>query len=242
MIIYGSNGYESDGKRPSFSGAVRSFMGNSGEARCHSLSFKYIENIIIDGLNKSDFGVIVSLLNVIYDNSYPVEISDLYYTDLMMTNNTDQLSRVNIANKMLTIINSAAPNLRPADISWNSSIGAFFDPVSWFFHDGNDIVSSEMFMDYGAFGDDYSGFHAYCNNYPACYLNDMNDCYMINQILGNPVIANYFNIHMKCDPANNGTPFIYSSSNWFPIPSFTNSCSLPVYYWDENGWREIEFF
>lgn len=154
IIVY--NGMlESRPERPPFSEKIKSALAlPPGPVRCHSISFDYIEGVVMQVLNKMgselDDEEGIAALEILC-NAVTVQCLDDYPNLQTLCSETlDCLStakdRAKFGNSLVRALNNVIANLRVGRSDWNSSISNQFDPTSWLHielgQDGNAYVDS----------------------------------------------------------------------------------------------------
>ena len=165
---------------------------NSRQARCHSVSFDCIAeivenllNIYVDRYGDEDYiGMIIYYLNrlghaVLYIEGLQyndVDRSVAYFDYINKTKELRQISDlrglVRFGNEIIRILNEAPANLRLGNRKINSSISYSFDPKSWIYVSaGRHISNHSLAWQSGT-----------CGYGEGLYLNDRDDVYKIRTI------------------------------------------------------------
>ena len=253
--------------RPDFDVSVKEALQLSAQpARCHSISFDFIERTIIDLLNRAghDFEDEVAIYGLkllcaavtvqqLEEYSNLLELCDAGLNCL-----TTLRERRNFGNNLARALNNVICNLRVGYSDWNASISSCFDPTQWIYideaSDGNAyVVSSDAALN--IFEPLNIEKHFTAKGLPSCsgpgfYLMDPADSIRLSALL--ELSKAPYNIpppsirggHTCMDMPEDSeetylrTPLLYSSSNRWDLTDQIHrfEWGMYVYYVADNEW------
>lgn len=253
--------------RPDFDISVKETLQLSAQpARCHSISFDFIERTIIDLLNRAghDFEDEVAIYGLkLLCAAVTVQQLEKYSNLLELCDAglnclTTLRERRNFGNNLARALNNVICNLRVGRSDWNASISSCFDPTQWIYideaSDGNAyVVSSDAKLN--IFEQLNIEKHFTAKGLPSCsgpgfYLMDPADSIRLSALL--ELSKAPYNIpppsirggHTCMDMPEDSeetylrTPLLYSSSNRWDLTDQIHryEWGMYVYYVADNEW------
>ncbi len=235
-------------------------------ARCHSISFDFIERTIMDLLNRAgcDFEdeVAIEGLKLLCEAvtvQQPEKYSDLLkLCDVGLEWLATLQDREHFGNSVTRALNNVIDNLRIGRSDWNASISSCFDPTQWIYisvaNDENAyVVSSDAALNIFELLDIEQHFTA--KGLPSCsepgfYLMDPADSIRLSALLElskapynipPPSICGghaCMNVSEDSEETDLRTPLLYSSSNQWALTDqiYRYEWGMCVYYVADNEW------
>ncbi len=235
-------------------------------ARCHSISFDFIERTIMDLLNRAgcDFKDEVAieglkLLCKAVTVQQPEKYSDLLeLCDVGLEWLATLQDRERFGNSLTRALNNVIDNLRIGRSDWNASISSCFDPTQWIYisvanDDNAYVVSSDAALNIFDPLDIEQHFTA--KGLPSCsepgfYLMDPADSIRLSALLElstepynilPPSICGghvCMNVSEDSEETDLRTPLLYSSSNQWALTDqiYRYEWGMCVYYVADNEW------
>lgn len=235
-------------------------------ARCHSISFDFIERTIMDLLNRAgcDFEdeVAIEGLKLLCEAvtvQQPEKYSDLLkLCDVGLEWLATLQDREHFGNSVTRTLNNVIDNLRIGRSDWNASISSCFDPTQWIYisvaNDENAyVVSSDAALNIFEPLDIEQHFTA--KGLPSCsepgfYLMDPADSIRLSALLElskapynipPPSICGghaCMNVSEDSEETDLRTPLLYSSSNQWALTDqiYRYEWGMCVYYVADNEW------
>jgi len=235
-------------------------------ARCHSISFDFIERTIMDLLNRArcDFEdeVAIEGLKLLCEAvtvQQPEKYSDLLkLCDVGLEWLATLQDREHFGNSVTRALNNVIDNLRIGRSDWNASISSCFDPTQWIYisvaNDENAyVVSSDAALNIFELLDIEQHFTA--KGLPSCsepgfYLMDPADSIRLSALLElskapynipPPSICGghaCMNVSEDSEETDLRTPLLYSSSNQWALTDqiYRYEWGMCVYYAADNEW------
>ena len=235
-------------------------------ARCHSISFDFIERTIMDLLNRAgcDFKDEVAieglkLLCKAVTVQQPEKYSDLLeLCDVGLEWLATLQDRERFGNSLTRALNNVIDNLRIGRSDWNASISSCFDPTQWIYisvanDDNAYVVSSDAALNIFEPLDIEQHFTA--KGLPSCsepgfYLMDPADSIRLSALLElstepynilPPSICGghvCMNVSEDSEETDLRTPLLYSSSNQWALTDqiYRYEWGMCVYYVADNEW------
>lgn len=235
-------------------------------ARCHSISFDFIERTIMDLLNRArcDFEdeVAIEGLKLLCEAvtvQQPEKYSDLLkLCDVGLEWLATLQDREHFGNSVTRALNNVIDNLRIGRSDWNASISSCFDPTQWIYisvatDENAYVVSSDAALNIFELLDIEQHFTA--KGLPSCsepgfYLMDPADSIRLSALLElskapynipPPSICGghaCMNVSEDSEETDLRTPLLYSSSNQWALTDqiYRYEWGMCVYYVADNEW------
>lgn len=253
--------------RPDFDDSVKEALQLPAQlARCHSISFDFIERTIMDMLNRVgydlDDDIAIEGLRLLCEAVTVRQLEE--YPDFLelcgegLTCLATLKEQMAFGNNLARALNNVICNLRVGYSDWNSSISSCFDPTQWIYideaSDGNAyVVSSDAALN--IFEPLNIEKHFTAKGLPSCsgpgfYLMDPADSIRLSALL--ELSKAPYNIpppsicggHACMDMPENSeetdlrTPLLYSSSNRWHLTDqiYRYEWGMCVYYAADNEW------
>ena len=253
--------------RPDFDNSVKEALQLPAQlARCHSISFDFIERTIMDMLNRVgydlDDDIAIEGLRLLCEAVTVRQLEE--YPDLLelcgegLTCLATLKEQMAFGNNLARALNNVICNLRVGYSDWNASISSCFDPTQWIYideaSDGNAyMVSSDAALN--IFEPLNIEKHFTAKGLPSCsgpgfYLMDPADSIRLSALL--ELSKAPYNIpppsicggHACMDMPENSeetdlrTPLLYSSSNRWHLTDqiYRYEWGMCVYYAADNEW------
>ena len=253
--------------RPDFDNSVKEALQLPAQlARCHSISFDFIERTIMDMLNRVgydlDDDIAIEGLRLLCEAVTVRQLEE--YPDFLelcgegLTCLATLKEQMAFGNNLARALNNVICNLRVGYSDWNASISSCFDPTQWIYideaSDGNAyMVSSDAALN--IFEPLNIEKHFTAKGLPSCsgpgfYLMDPADSIRLSALL--ELSKAPYNIpppsirggHACMDISENSeetdlrTPLLYSSSNRWHLTDqiYRYEWGMCVYYAADNEW------